>query len=203
MELSAARSLRDPELVAERKARWLSEPLLAPLRAYVDGLSQRGRVAPAFDPTDAGVEARVLFVLEAPGPRAAAEKGSGFISVDNNDQTAANLWSARTDAGLTDGCLHTNVVPWYLGAASVTPTPLELADGSVQLRYLIELLPKLDTVVLCGDYARQGWRRYVAGLFDGPGPVVIETHHPSPQSLNFGTKRAEFARAIQRAAIGS
>lgn len=162
-------------------------------------LSRRGRIAPAFDPTDAGTEARVLFVLEAPGPRANAEKGSGFLSADNNDQTAANFWAVRKDSGLVGGCLHANIVPWYLGAASVKPTPLELADGAVQLRYLINLLPKLDTVVLCGDYAREGWRRYVAGLFDGPGPVVIETHHPSPQSLNFGTRRSEFTAALARA----
>ena len=200
MDASRPRSLRDPEAVAERRDLWRSSPTLATLRDYVGDLSIRGRDAPAFDPTDAATETRVLFVLEAPGPRAAAAKGSGFLSADNNDQTAANLWRARMDAGLVEGCLHANIVPWYLGAASVKPTPLELADGAVQLRYLIDLLPRLDTVVLCGDYARQGWRRYVAGLFDGPGPVVIETHHPSPQSLNFGTRRAEFSSAVRRAA---
>ncbi len=199
MDATGPRSLRDPDALAERRALWQA-PALATLRDYVGDLSIRGRDAPAFDPTDAGTDARVLFVLEAPGPKAATGKGSGFISADNNDQTAANLWQARTEAGLLDGCLHANIVPWYLGAASVTPTPLELADGAIQLRCLIELLPQLTVVVLCGDYARQGWRRYVAGLFDGPGPAVIETHHPSAQSLNFGTRRAEFAAAVMRAA---
>lgn len=200
MDAARPRSLRDPEAVAERRILWQTTPSLAPLRDYIDDLSARGRVAPALDPTDAMTETRVLFVLEAPGPRATAAKGSGFISADNNDQTAANMWQVRKETGLVEGSLHANIVPWYLGAASVKPTPLELADGAVQLRYLIDLLPRLDTVVLCGDYARQGWRRYVAGLFDGPGPVVIETHHPSPQSLNFGTRRAEFTAAVSRAA---
>lgn len=200
MDVSRPRSLRDPEAVAARRALWQTKPTLAALRDYVGDLSLHGRDTPAFDPTDAGTDARVMFVLEAPGPKSATTKGSGFISADNNDQTATNIWQARTDARLIDGCIQANIVPWYLGTASVKPTPLELADGSIRLRYLIDLLPSLDTVVLCGDYARQGWRRYVAGLFDGPGPVVIETHHPSPQSLNFGTRRAEFTAAVARAA---
>lgn len=104
------RSLRDPEAVAERRALWQGRPTLAALRDYAGDLSIRGRDTPAFDPTDAGLDARVMFVLEAPGPKAAA-KGSAFISADNNDQTAAGLWQARTDAGLVDGCILLRLRP--------------------------------------------------------------------------------------------
>ena len=86
MDATGPRSLRDPDALAERRALWQA-PALATLRDYVGDLSIRGRDAPAFDPTDAGTDARVLFVLEAPGPKAATGKGSGFISADNNDQT--------------------------------------------------------------------------------------------------------------------
>lgn len=187
--------------MAERRARWNDAPSLTPLRDYVRDLSTRGRQVPAFDPDDAGTDARVLFVLEAPGPMSEATKGSGFLSADNNDATAANFWLARKDADLVAGALHTNICPWYLGAASVKPNPVELADGSIQLRYLLGLLPALQVVVLCGEYARRGWRTYTAGLIDGPGPVVIETHHPSPQGLIRAERRSEFAAAVKRAAL--
>lgn len=200
MDDSAPKSLRDPELAALRRERWLSEPGLGSLRDYVLGLSNRGREVPGFDPDDAGEEARLLFVLEAPGPKANASKGSGLLSPDNNDQTAANVWHARHSAGLTHSALHTNIVPWYLGVATVKPSPVELAEGAVQLRYLLDLLPQLEVVILCGEYARRGWRRFTSELIDGPAPTVIETHHPSAQGLVRGDRRAEFYAAVKRAA---
>lgn len=200
MDVSAPRSLKDAQVVAERRERWLTDSALGPLRDYVGGLLAGGRSVPAFDPDDAGVAARVLFVLEAPGPMSAAGKGSGFISPDNNDQTAANIWHARNAAGLVQGALHTNLTPWYLGAASVKPKPVEVAEGAVQLWHLLDLLPELRVVVLCGEYARRGWRTYTAGLIDGPGPVVIETHHPSPQGLIQADRRDHFMASVRRAA---
>src|SRR5665213_1938786 len=41
---------------------------------------------PDFDPACGGIEARALFLLEKPGPMTAV---SGFISVHNDDPTAA------------------------------------------------------------------------------------------------------------------
>jgi hypothetical protein len=52
---------------------------------------------PYFDPLDGGVGASVLFLLEAPGPRAVA---SGFISRDNPDETAKNFHEFNAAAGL-------------------------------------------------------------------------------------------------------
>jgi uracil-DNA glycosylase len=44
-----------------------------------------GREVPGFDPLNGNENARFLFVLEAPGPKAVAR---GIISFDNEDQTA-------------------------------------------------------------------------------------------------------------------
>ncbi len=46
-----------------------------------------------------------------------ARPGSGFISVDNDDQTAENVWHARSQAGLHAAVVQWNIVPWYLGTA--------------------------------------------------------------------------------------
>jgi uracil-DNA glycosylase len=192
-------ALKDLAEVARRREQWNNDDRLVALREYVASIERAGHRLPLVDPADAAAEARVLLVLEAPGTMSDAAKGSGFISVDNGDQTAANCWRARAESGLIEGAMHWNVVPWYLGAATKKPTDLQLADGAVRLRYLIDLLPNLATVVLCGEYAKRGWRR-IADLFDGNAPDVIETWHPSPSSLNFGSKREQFTDALARAA---
>lgn len=79
-----------------------------------------GDEVPDFDPDSGGVSARVLLLLEAPGPGAVAKGGSrlgsGFVSLDNNDETARNLKNAVETAVLArDEVLMWNIVPWYVG----------------------------------------------------------------------------------------
>ncbi|AYF97006.1 hypothetical protein D7I47_01205 [Protaetiibacter intestinalis] len=76
---------------------------------------------------------------------------------------------------------------------------MDVVEGDVALAAL-DLLPEVMVIVLCGDYARRGWRRYTSGLIDGPGPVVVETHHPSAQGLVRDGRRAQFSTAIRHAA---
>jgi len=174
-----------------------------PLREWADDLvGRRKAVVPYFDPAEAGVDARVLFLLEAPGPMTNADNerpGSGFISVDNDDQTAANCWTARNNAGLDSGALHWNIVPWYLGPASTKPTTAELAQGAMELRRLLPLLPELRVVVLAGKIAQQGWHKQAAP-FVGSRYTTIDTWHPSPLSMNQPGHRDDFQRAIDRVA---
>lgn len=181
-----------------------TEPSVQPLREWADDLAERrGVVVPQFDPAEAGDDARVLIVFEAPGPMAHAgnvRPGSGFISADNDDQTAENCWRARDAAGLHDGALHWNIVPWYLGVASRKPTGSNVRDGAAELLSLMRLLPRLDTVVLSGRYAQTGWRKHLTNSLHRPAMRVIETWHPSPLALNQPGKRAEFVDALRRAA---
>lgn len=58
---------------------------------------QFSREVPGFDPQNGNETARFLFVLEAPGPKAVA---SGFIALDNADQTAKNFRTQLADAGV-------------------------------------------------------------------------------------------------------
>lgn len=58
---------------------------------------------PDFDPAEAGVAARALIGLEAPDPMSAGLAGSGFVSVDNYDRTAATTWTLLDEVGL-HGC---------------------------------------------------------------------------------------------------
>lgn len=126
-----------------------------------------------------------------------ARAGSGFISSDNNDATAENLWRARRDTGLIEHELLWNIVPWYLGPASKKPKVADLREGAVYLRELISLLPELHTVVTLGQFPRRGWSRFGRpGL--GIGIRTIESWHPSPLAMNQPGKRAELHAALAR-----
>lgn len=100
MNVTGPRSLRDPAEISRRQLQLKTAPTAAPLTQWVDDLIA-ARIAqglpaevPYIDPLDAGTEARVLIILEAPGPKTNAFNtvpGSGFISSDNDDATAENL----------------------------------------------------------------------------------------------------------------
>ncbi len=71
---------------------------------------------PHFDPLDGGINARVLFLLEAPGAKAVA---SGFVSRNNPDETARNFFDLNMAAGIARrDTVCWNVVPWYIGTGT-------------------------------------------------------------------------------------
>jgi len=190
------RANRDAAAVAAKRAR-LSAPHVAPLTGFVRGLrAGRGRDdVPWFDPDEAGIGAWVLLLLEAPGRRATAGRGSGFVSPDNDDPTAANLWAALAAAGVDRRreVVTWNVVPWYLGDATRIRAAAvrDLDEARPALRELLALLPHLRVAVLLGRKAAAGWRR--AGI-ELP---ALEAPHPSPQVLHIRPEaRTRIAAAL-------
>lgn len=203
MDVTGPRALRNDAELQARRTLLATAPNAQALREWSAALVERrqGAVVPDFDPADAGVNARVMLLLEAPGPMTNAgnaRPGSGFISVDNDDQTAENCWRTRDEVGLQEHTLHWNIVPWYLGPTTKKPNATELAQGAMELRRLLPLLPDLRVVVLAGRHAQVGWDRHVRGL-GFADMAVIPTWHPSPLSLNQPGHRDEFRRALSRA----
>jgi len=182
MFLKAPRGMRSPAVRAERLAMLETVESVQMLREWGAGLTTRwgpGTFLPHFDPAEAGIEARVLIVAEAPGPKTnprTSATSSGFVSVDNDDPTAENAWRLRAEAGLHDGVLLWNIVPWSLGAASVKPTPYDLARGAAALRELLDLLPELQVVLLAGRAAQRGWNTHLSG-YRKRDLTVIPTWH--------------------------
>src|SRR5437660_8308534 len=107
--------LGSPQVCNDRRAQ-LHEPHIAPLTAFVEEVRRKagaGAAIPDFDPWDGGVDAEILFLLEAPGPRAVA---SGFISRNNPDESAKNFFQLNAEAKIPRKRTVTwNVVPWYIG----------------------------------------------------------------------------------------
>jgi hypothetical protein len=186
------RSHRDRREV-QRKLGLLREPHIEPLTAYVESLRLErggGEAVPWFDPTEAGVRARILLLLEAPGPRAVgatdprpAAAGSGFISPDNNDASAETMWRLLGEAGVVRSrdVATWNIVPWYVGdGLRIRPvSTADLDESAPAIRRLIDLLPDLRVVVLLGKKAARGWKRLGIDSL-----VVLEGPHPSPLVVN-------------------
>ncbi len=82
----------------DRRRSMLSESHMLPLANYISQLrkSDFGDI-PDFDPCDGGVKAEALFLFEKPGPKAFE---SGFISRNNNDQTAENTFKFMVETRL-------------------------------------------------------------------------------------------------------
>src|SRR6266700_7734696 len=124
----------------------LHQPHITPLTALVearrDETGQGANIA-YFDPWDGGVDAEVLYLLEAPGPQAVV---FGFISRNNPDESAKNFFELNAEAKIPRKRTVTwNVVPWYIGDGksirAAKRTALE--QGAHLLPKLLSLLPKL------------------------------------------------------------
>ena len=184
-EPEAPRSLRDPAAREARRA-LLAEPHVRALTAYVEQLRAGSPDEfPDFDPLDGGVDARLLFLLEKPGPMTSASRsgraGSGFISRDNDDPTAEAIFDFMRQAGIPRReTVLWNLIPGWNETRKVTAR--EVREGAQEALGLVRLLPNLREVVLVG--AKAG---LAAPLLESQGLVIRKSRHPSP--IVKGTQR--------------
>lgn len=77
----------------ESQVQGIHAPNVAPINRYVDELGEKQYEAkpPYVPPMYFGVTGHALGVFRDPGPRAGGEKGSGFLSVENDDPTAERM----------------------------------------------------------------------------------------------------------------
>ncbi len=93
-----------------------------------------------------------------PGVRRGGRVGSGFVSRDNNDETAKNFFEANEVAKLPRKLTVTwNIVPWDLSkdGQKQPPTKADIELGLTYLYRLINLLPRLRAIVLVGTKAQK------------------------------------------------
>lgn len=179
-----------PKLLADTAARnarrlQLGEPHIASLADFVQRLRYEhpGRDVPDFDPWDGGVGAEILYLLEAPGPRAVQ---SGFVSRDNPDETAKNFFELNTEAGIArTRTVMWNMVPWYIGDGKKirAAESADISAATPLLARLLELLPRLRAIVLIGAKAQRA-ASTIATL--RPELRQFKCPHPSPLFVNRG-----------------
>jgi uracil-DNA glycosylase len=175
--------LRDPKVRRERRAQ-LRHSHIAALTAFLEALRHEagsGVMIPDFDPWDGGIEAKILYLLEAPGPQAVA---SGFISRNNPDESAKNFFQLNAEVKIPRKRTVTwNVVPWYIGDSKSirAASQADLAQGVRHLPRLLSLLPKLRAVVFVGRKAEYARETVMEQL---PNVKTFCCPHPSPKCLN-------------------
>ena len=174
----APKSLRDPALLETRRA-MADADHVKPLRALVQRIAgERGADVPDPDPLDGGVKARLLLLLETPGPSIGR---TGFVSRDNATGTAANLFRFLAEAGIARrDTLIWNAVPWVIhepGALNRAPRRSEATAAAPYFAPLLALLPRLAVVVPAGRFAHEAAAPLAALRPDLP---VIPSPHPSP-----------------------
>ncbi len=146
----------------------LRDDHIVDLTEFAESLRKPGVSVPYFDPMDGGREAKILFLFEKPGPRAG---GSGFISRDNDDPTAAATLDFMCQAGI-DRKLTViwNVIPWWNGTIAIGAG--QLRAGLESLSVLLTKLSALEVVVLVGRKAERA-------LAQAKGYQVVCSCHPS------------------------
>lgn len=178
------KSLRDSAAI-DALCLLLAARHIAPLSDFVQQLRAKvpGKTVPEFDPWDGGTNAEILYLLEAPGPKA---RSSGFVSRNNPDETAKNFFLLNVEAGIPrERTICWNAVPWYIGDNSETKIraakPPDLKEGLPSFFELLSLLPKLRAVVLVGrkaEYAAKELERR------RPDLKIFRSPHPSPMYCN-------------------
>ena len=188
VDTTVPRALRDRSALADRRAR-LGDPHVAPLNHWVESLRARlgpSSIVPWFDPADGAVDATILWLLEAPGPKSTEQSGSGIISCDNNDGAAENTWRTRREAGVDRRhVVHWNVIPYYIGNETKIRAwrQGDVAHAGPLLKELVDLLPRLRSVILGGKAAQEGWRDHRP-----QGITVREFPCPHPSVTNVNTR---------------
>ena len=174
------RALADSKFLTAKLSR-LEQPHIAPLTALARRIQAAHAGVPFFDPDNGGANASVLCLLEAPGPKA-----MDFVSQENNDQTAENMYRLMDAARLArrDVVLW-NMVPFYIGAADRSKLRAarqsDLDAGRPWLIELFGLLTQLKVVVLLGRKAHSV-RDLVKALRHDV--CILEGWHPSPLAMN-------------------
>ncbi len=162
----------------------VTETNVAELTEFVHRLRMRmgpDASIPYFDPWDGGVYAEILFLLEAPGPKA---RNSGFVSMNNPDETAKNLFELIHSAAIDRRRIAIwNIVPWYIGSgAKIRPAnSADIAAGVESLGELLPLFTKLRAIVLVGAKAQKG-ENHIKRI--APEMEIFSSPHPSPMFVN-------------------
>jgi hypothetical protein len=162
------------------------DPHVEPINRLIDELGELDDAArpPYIAPMYRGIRAPALAILRDPGPKAGGGAGSGFLCVENDDQTAERQCAFFAEAGIDPAnVVPWNAYPWYINAK---PNKAQLAVGTKPLRQLLELLPALRVVLLLGGDAQAAWQLFLHGhrsYIKTRGIEALPTYHPSRQAL--------------------
>lgn len=168
------------------------EPHVAAINRLVDELRADASI-PYVDARYGGVESKVLFLFETPGPRThVANDGSGFLSPQNDDPSAKRFLQCLNDVGLDLNRVITwNAYPWNLPNGEEV-TARRLNEGLDPLQRLLDLLPRLRVVLTMGGKAENSWNRLrKSSRSHATTYQVINSLHTSNRGITSGSRHTK------------
>jgi hypothetical protein len=174
----------------------LDERHVKPLMELVTKIRQLGFVLPNVDPNDGGIAARVLILLETPGPKAVS---TTFVSRDNPDPSARNMGASLDIAQLArKDVVLWNVVPHCLSSPDQNRncSSRDIRRAAPDTQEFINLLPNLRAILFCGNAAKKALRWLVI-----PTTItVFKTAHTGAQAYNRAHLRSDIHQTFRAAA---
>ena len=128
----------------------MNDPHMIILKNYVEKLRKTNpqSYTPNFDPNDGGINAKILFLFEKPGRKTdPSYGGSGYISLDNKDETARATKKFLKEANINrKKIVIWNTIPSWNGTRDISIE--ERKQASLQLSSLLNVLKNLEFIRL-------------------------------------------------------
>ncbi|RNE64208.1 uracil-DNA glycosylase [Cryobacterium tepidiphilum] len=202
------RRMADPTFLAQQRG-MIYAPQVKAINELCDQLMKeltRFKV-PYVAPHYNAETARILALSSNPGPQAGGEKGSGFLSIENNDGSAERMGDIWNSVGLSDAdVLPWNAYPWHVHESHPNGLTTELIDAGLEpLKRVLELYPRISAVIAHGGDAHRSMRRFVrkndfASFVHERGIRVWETRHTSNRAYILSTHdKAAALDAVRKA----
>lgn len=160
---------------------------------------RRGKTGdiPRFSDKDGRTKAKALFLFEDPGKSGAAK--SGVVDRDNDDPSAEAFRAASEGVLDCEKTVSWNTIPW---ARQGTPaSEINLVREWKLVARLLDALPKVKVVILCGNVAhRLTIDVYDYGADKNRDLLVLHGPHPSRRGLKStnGFSREQRKRWLRR-----
>ena len=141
----------------------------------------RAHWIPDFDPLDGGVKAKILFLMEKPGP-GKNKQGVRLVSRDNDDPTAKNIKLLMKKANIKrkETILWNAIAAWN-GKTKISAN--EMNQAGRRITELLQTLKKLRAIVLVGIKAQEVFAKLQPNLYM-KNIKVFNSYHPSLQVRN-------------------
>lgn len=157
--------MADPAFRDDQLSR-IRDPRVSAINALCDQLMLElpGFSVPYIAPHYGASTAVILALSSNPGPQAGGTKGSGMLSRENNDGSAARMGVIYEAVGLTDDqIVPWNAYPWHVHETHPNGLPNSLIDDGLDpLKRLLDLHPNIRSIVAHGGDAHRSVRQFMS-----------------------------------------
>ncbi|MDX6202066.1 MAG: hypothetical protein QOF82_693 [Frankiales bacterium] len=178
----------------------LYAPHVKPLNKLVDEFrSGNDRWMPHIAPLHGGVQARLLWLSSDPGPlpESPGRPYEGLLGVENDDADSARIGALLKRAGIDAGeTCPWNAYPWY---TDHEPTAADVKAGLEPLRRVLNLLERLEVLVLLGSVAERSWRSFQSTYPEDAGWFTVLSTHGIGDDASAGTNAQRHQRREEQA----